>query len=189
MSFPNPPENNPHNDPNGAGGSGQNRPNPYESAPQPGGQPSPYGTPPQPGGQPNPYANAPRPAGQPNPYAVPPQGASQQRPAGSDAKGFFSALFDFSFSSFVTIKFASFIYVLLMVVIGVSWLFFTVSGFTRDPLVGLLFLIGGAIVALVYIVLVRVGLEFYIAMIRTAQNTETTRGEIRALRTDLAQRK
>lgn len=84
---------------------------------------------------------------------------------------FFQALFDLSFKNFVTIKFARIIYVVGLVLIVLGWLIFTVAAFTQSAGGGLLALILGAVVAFFYILLFRLTLEFYVAMVRTAQNT------------------
>ena len=88
-----------------------------------------------------------------------------------DSKGFFSALFDFSFNSFVTLVFAKWIYVLALVSIGLFWVFAVLAGFSVGIGQGLAALLFVSIFALFSVVLVRVGLEFSVAMVRTAQNT------------------
>lgn len=89
----------------------------------------------------------------------------------AQSKGFFNALFDFSFTNFVTLSFAKFIYVIALIVIGIIWVVAVLAGFGQGIGEGLLALILGSLVALFYVVLVRVGLEFSVAMVRTAQNT------------------
>ncbi|MEE6272886.1 DUF4282 domain-containing protein [Georgenia wangjunii] len=139
---------------NAQGGQGYGQtPGPYQP-PQP--PPGPPAGPPPPGGG---YGAAPW-------NAPSPQGAP-----GASEKGFFGALFDLSFKSFVTLSFAKVIYVIAIVVVGVLWLFATIVGFLDSPGAGLAALLLGWIPALVYIVLIRVSLEFAVAMVRTAQNT------------------
>ncbi|WP_454778048.1 DUF4282 domain-containing protein [Georgenia muralis] len=92
-------------------------------------------------------------------------------PASSHATGFFKALFDLSFNNFVTLSFAKLIYVIALVLIGIIWLVTVLLGFNEGVGQGFLALIAGSIVGLFYVVLVRVGLEFSVAMVRTAQNT------------------
>lgn len=164
------PQNNSANDRNeqrgGNTGSWQSPQNPSQG----------YGQ--QPGG------NQARPApGQPqqNGYPAPPQGYGQQGygqpgygPQGygePTEPGFFQALFDLSFRHFVTIKFASVIYVIGLVIIALGWLFSVIAGFVESAGAGIALLILGAIVAFVYVILFRVMLEFYVAMVRTSQNT------------------
>jgi len=105
-----------------------------------------------------------------------------------EGKNFFAALFDFSFQSFVTVKFAKFIYAILIIFIALGYLFVVISAFITDPAVGLLALLLGWIPAMIYLIVYRVTLEFVIALVRTSQNTAGTRAEIEALRADLKNR-
>lgn len=107
---------------------------------------------------------------QPNSGApVPPWESPQQ--AGAEAQGFFRALFDFSFTQFVTLKFAKFIYVLLIVALALSWLSAIIGGFTVHPGVGIGALLLGWIPLLIALIFYRMAIEFVVATIRTAQNT------------------
>lgn len=144
--------------------------------PDPSGQQPPEGQRPQQGYYPQ--------QGQP-PY---PQQSRQQSNA-AEAKGFFGALFDFSFQSFITVKFATFIYMVLLVFLALGWLFMVIGGFVTDTWVGVLALLLGWIPAVIYLILIRVMLEFYIAMIRTSQNTAGTRMEIESLRREMHPRR
>lgn len=131
-----------------------------------------------------------------NPYTQPSQnsgfGSQGFAPTSAEAKGFFGALFDFSFQSYVTVKFAKLIYILLLLFIALwlvfGWLLTSILLIGQEPLAGILLLLLGWIPAVVMLVLARVSLEFYIAMIRTAQNTAGTRQEIEALRRELPRR-
>lgn len=151
---------NPHNGnpSSGPGGSDQN---------QPYGSPS-YGGQTQPGQGPAPQY----PGSQQQPsYAPQGPGQSGQPQRGSGEANFFAALFDVRFKNFITIKFASFLYIAGIVLLTLAWLVITVAAFTDSAAFGLLTLIIGFIVLVIYIVLFRLGLEFYVAMVRTAQNT------------------
>lgn len=108
------------------------------------------------------------------------------RPAGNavESRGFFASLFDLSFTSFVTIKFARIIYILLMVFIALGYVFWVFAGFSDSAVAGMLFLLLGWIPGLITLILARVTMEFYIAMVRTSQNTAATRAELEALRAD-----
>ena len=118
-------------------------------------------------------------------------GAPQQMPASAEAKGFFAALFDLSFQSFITIKFARFIYLFFIVVFTLMWFVGLISSisaiFAGDGgwLFFLAFLFFGWIPLAIYLVLVRLSLEFMIALVRTSQNTAGTRQEVEALRRDM----
>lgn len=101
--------------------------------------------------------------------------------------GFFKALFDFKFEHFITVKFSSFLYVIAFVVAALMWLmsivngiflglawgsmnsFYGEGGFNAFPLiVSILF---GWIPSVIALIAMRLGLEFAVATVRTAQNT------------------
>jgi|SRR5690625_4314194 len=121
-------------------------------------------------------------------YPQPGPGGAQRGPSSNsvEAKGFFAGLFDFSFQTFVTLKFAKFIYIIVMVVIGLwalfGWLIGSIVLMTQEPLVGLLSLLLGWIPMLLALIFARLMLEFYVAMARTAQNTAGTRVELERIR-------
>ncbi|MDK8307033.1 DUF4282 domain-containing protein [Corynebacterium imitans] len=91
------------------------------------------------------------------------------------ADGFFSALFDFSFSQYITLKFARVIYLISAVLIGLCWVFgllVSLAAFSDGFGTGLFALIGFLIVGtLVSLISARVTLEFMVSAIKTAQNT------------------
>ena len=108
-------------------------------------------------------------------YTPPSFGAQQQAPGysptASQGAGFFKALFDLSFSNFITLTFAKIIYVVLIAVSILVWLAFMLMGFYYDSTMGFLIILFGWIPAVVNVVLVRLGLESSVALIRVAQNT------------------
>lgn len=116
-------------------------------------------TQPPPTGPNDPGSNLPPqpPGGQPYPGA----GGPQRGPnfSSAEAKGFFSSLFDLSFQSFVTLKFAKFIYIIIMIVIGLwaifGWLIGSIVLITQEPLLGLLGLLLGWIPMLLGLILDR----------------------------------
>ncbi len=78
-------------------------------------------------------------------------------------KGFFGALFDFSFSSFITTKIIKFLYILIM--IGcVIWLI------TATVMQGFMGFIGGVIGAAVVFLFSRIYLELMIVLFQMADN-------------------
>ena len=87
-----------------------------------------------------------------------------------DAKGFFTALFDWRFHTLITPKIVSIVYLVGMILIGLGWLGALISGFTMDPLVGLVALIIGPVVALVYLAFWRMTLELYFAIVRMSDD-------------------
>lgn len=159
---------------------GQPQGQPPQPPHQPQGGHQPYPT--QPGQQPHPYQQ--QPPHYPQPGQQPPQGQA----TAAEAKGFFGALFDFSFDSFVTIKFIKFIYVLSIAFLVLLWLFYVVVGFVWDPGAGAAALLLGWIPVILYVIWIRVVLEFLVSTVRTAQNTSAMREDFRGLRQDLSRR-
>jgi uncharacterized membrane protein len=84
---------------------------------------------------------------------------------------FFQALLDFSFSRFVATKVVGIIYFLAILLIALMSLVIISTGFSYGFASGLGSLILAPIIALIYLLLVRVGLESLIAGIRTAENS------------------
>ena len=87
-------------------------------------------------------------------------------------RGFFSALFDVSFSSFVTTKIIKVIYVITLVMIGLAALAFTVAAFSQSAAGGLfVLLIAAPLGALLYVIYARVLLEIVMAIFRIMEHT------------------
>lgn len=59
-----------------------------------------------------------------------------------EQKGFFGSLFDFSFTSLITSKLISVLYILAIICIGIYALFLIGAGFTRGAAIGVLAIIG-----------------------------------------------
>ncbi|MCC2594209.1 DUF4282 domain-containing protein [Tessaracoccus sp. OS52] len=99
-------------------------------------------------------------------YADGPGGA-----AVSSSKGFFGALFDFSFNHFVTPKIIKIVYVVMTALIALGFLgFLIVALFTGDVLNIIGTLIFGPIVAIFYLAIMRMSLEMYYAVIRISED-------------------
>ena len=114
--------------------------------------------------------------------------------AASSGPSFFKALFDTSFSDFVTIKFVKIIYLIGIVLNVLSWLGGALIGLiaagigaaAASSMYGgggggafvfpILLLLLGWIPALLNIIMMRIGLEFIVASVRTAQNTSIMAG-------------
>jgi len=101
--------------------------------------------------------------------------AAQESPQELNASSFFGGLFDFGFTRFITLSFLKFIYVLVVVVMGLALLVVIVAGFASGPLPGVLALILGPVVALLYLIWIRMGMEFLAVVFRMA-------GDIHAMR-------
>ena len=146
------------------------QPNPQQGAP---GQGAPARGAPQPGTfQPG--------APQQGAYAqgAPQQSASPQRAPqqAAESKGFFGALFDFSFTSFVTTKIIKVLYVLILVLAVVSALVYTIIAFKVSAGFGFLTLvIGDPLFIIIVMAFWRLVLEAFIVVFRISE-------DIRALR-------
>jgi Domain of unknown function (DUF4282) len=116
------------------------------------------------------------------PNATPPSGGQPMgspamgRPQAADAQGFLGALFDFSFTSFVTTKIIKVLYALIMVLVSLSALVFTISAFRSSAVFGLLVLvIGDPLFIIIVMAFWRLVLESFVVVFRIAE-------DIRALR-------
>ena len=88
-----------------------------------------------------------------------------------ESKGFLGALFDFGFTSFVTLRFLKVIYALMACLIVLTGLcFFLVLVFRGGALI-LLAIVGVPLVTLLYLVLARVTMEIVALFFRIGENT------------------
>ncbi len=86
-------------------------------------------------------------------------------------KSFLGALFDFSFSELITKRVIRILYIILVVLCGLAALFFIFAGFAQSFAAGLLFLILSPIIFLLYVILIRIGLEIYLVIFQIGDNT------------------
>jgi hypothetical protein len=101
--------------------------------------------------------------------------ATQQFPP-AEPKGFLGALFDFSFTSFVTPKVVKVLYILIVVVVGLSAVGFALSVLATNVGLGLIvLLIGAPLYFLVVTALYRITLEFFMVIYRMAQDIRAIR--------------
>jgi Domain of unknown function (DUF4282) len=89
----------------------------------------------------------------------------------NELAGRFSSLLDFSFNTFITISIVKILYILGMVGIVLGVLGFIGAGFANGFVSGLVFLIISPIVALLWLLMLRVWLEMIVVIFRIAQNT------------------
>ena len=103
-----------------------------------------------------------------NPYGNTPGGPSG--PGVTDSKGFIGALFDFSFSHFITPMIVKAVYILAVVALGLAWIFFLIAAFSQSVGGGLFVLVLGPIGIVIYLAFIRMTLEFYLAIVRMSQD-------------------
>lgn len=134
--------------------------------------------PPPPDGKPvqvpsygGPAQSGPPPVGPTQPgYGMPAYPSPSSQPPNVSGGGFFAALFDFSFSSFVTPKIVKLVYVLATIAVALLYLVFVITAFTKNAGAGVVVLLLGAVGALVYLAFIRMTLEFYFAIVRMSQD-------------------
>lgn len=117
------------------------------------------------------------------PYSQQPYPAPQAAPAGyqqnfSNGKGFFGSLYDFGFTSFVTTRVVGALYIVIVALSTVCGLISLIVTLTRSsyemPGIAKLFSVLLIVIGIpLFHLLMRVTLEFYVAGIRTAENTST----------------
>ncbi len=126
---------------------------------------------------------APPPSGQPPVSGwggVPGQPGGPVPPKPSAASGFLSALFDFSFTKFVTPSIVKVVYVLVVIVTALAYVSWILGGFGYDTGLGVVALLFGWIPALLIIALTRVQLEYMVALIRASENTRDIKKKLDA---------
>ncbi len=95
----------------------------------------------------------------------------------AETKGFFAALFDYSFNTFITPMIIKFVYVLVTIGIAIGYLVIAIATFSRSTSVGVLWLlIIGPILAVLYLALARMTLEFYLAVVRVSEDVRRAVG-------------
>jgi hypothetical protein len=94
----------------------------------------------------------------------------------ADSKGFLAALFDFSFTSFVTTKIIKALYVLIMILTVLSALSYTILAFKVSAAFGLITLIiGDPLFIIIVMAFWRLVLEFFVVVFRIAEDTRAMR--------------
>jgi hypothetical protein len=88
-----------------------------------------------------------------------------------EAKGFFASLFDFGFTSFITLKFLSVIYGVVAVLILLTSVVLLVVSLSQGGNYAVLAIVVIPIVALFYLVVTRVSLEIVALFFRIGENT------------------
>ena len=165
MSDPNPPEQPSFNQP-----AGSDPTTPIPSS-QPGSSgPGTPGAPGAPGASGAPVGGSTPPPPPPVAPAGGPSGMSSIPDPAREGAGFFTALFDFSFTNFVTPILVRFVYLLATVALVASWLIFVFAGFVNSVGTGLAALILGPIFVIIYLAVIRMTLEFYLSVVRMSED-------------------
>jgi hypothetical protein len=113
----------------------------------------------------------------PDPKSTPPAGISSVGMSqAADARGFLSALFDFSFTSFVTTRIIKVLYVLILILAVLSALIYTIVAFRISGTFGFLTLIiGDPLFILIVMAFWRLVLESFVVRFRIAEDVRAMR--------------
>jgi hypothetical protein len=88
-----------------------------------------------------------------------------------ETKGFFAALFDFGFTSFITLKFLRVIYTVLVCLILVVGLFFLIAGLSQGGGTAVAVIFLAPLATLFYLIFVRIYMELIAMFFRIGENT------------------
>jgi Domain of unknown function (DUF4282) len=99
----------------------------------------------------------------------PPQGTAS-------TKGFLASLFDVSFSSFVTPRVIKVVYIIIMILIGLSALAYIIFGFVALHAIGIIFVPIAVLVSLIYLAVARIGFEIVMIIFRMGDDIHAMRG-------------
>ena len=119
--------------------------------------------------QPAPVAAAAVPAAASAPPSPPPQ---QGAYADITGQSFWNKFFDLSFSHYITPSVIKVLFILFMVVIGLSVIGGIINGFLWSPAMGIFALIAGLIGGFVWLILARVFLELVMVFFNINRNTD-----------------
>ncbi|MDQ7039909.1 MAG: DUF4282 domain-containing protein [Rhodothermus sp.] len=84
-------------------------------------------------------------------------------------KGFLAALFDFSFSEFITARLIRLLYALMLIMVGVFVFVWIIGGFAEGFEIGVLSLVLSPLVFLLSAIVVRIYLELVMIIFRIAE--------------------
>lgn len=107
-------------------------------------------------------------------WGAPPSGAPASGSTGSsDLGGFLSTLFDTKFTSFITGRAISVVYILVIIAVALITLIFVIGGLAGGGATALVALILGPLVGLFYLVMIRMTLEFFVNQFRQTELLES----------------
>ena len=100
----------------------------------------------------------------------------------SSQPSFFGSLFDFSFSRFVTLRLVKFLYVITVILLAVVMFAVIFAGFTEavSGVETLGYIVLGPVLALLYLLIVRVWLELVVVVFRIGETATEIRELLKA---------
>jgi hypothetical protein len=97
----------------------------------------------------------------------------------TSTKGFMASLFDTSFSSFVTPKVIKVVYVIIMIILGISTLGYIIFGFVALHALGIIFIPIALLIGLVYLAVTRMLFELIMVIFRMGDDMHILRSNYR----------
>jgi uncharacterized membrane protein len=93
-------------------------------------------------------------------------------PPVSTQRGFLESLMDTRFDSLITPKLVRFLYVIGMIVLAIGAIAWVIAGFANSAGTGVLFLVLAPLVALVYLIVIRLYLELIVVAFKIRDAAE-----------------
>ena len=100
------------------------------------------------------------------------EAATQPQPTQPNNRGFMEALMDTRFDSLITPKLIRFLYVVSIVLLILGTLFVVIAGFASDAGTGVLLLLLAPIIALIYLIVIRLYLELIVVAFKIRDAAE-----------------
>lgn len=88
-------------------------------------------------------------------------------------RGFFEALMDTRFENLITPKLVSFVYIVGMIVLAIGTVIAVIAGFADSAGTGVLFLIIAPLIALLYLIVLRLWLELIVVAFKIRDAADT----------------
>lgn len=96
----------------------------------------------------------------------------QPSPPDNAQRGFLESLMDTRFDSLITPKLIRFLYVVSMIVLAIGTLIFIIAAFANEASTGILMLILAPLVALIYLIVIRLWLELIVVTFKIRDAAE-----------------
>lgn len=100
-----------------------------------------------------------------------PEGSARQT-----GRGFFESLMDTRFDSLITPKLIRFLYVVSMIVLAIGTVVWIIAGFADKASTGVIFLILAPLIALIYLIVIRLWLELIVVTFKIRDAAEQIAG-------------
>ncbi len=100
------------------------------------------------------------------------EAGAQQSPTGVTQHGFFESLMDTRFDNLITPKLIRFLYIASMVVLAIGVIVAIIAAFADKVGTGIIFLVLAPIIALIYLIVIRLYLELIVVAFKIREAAE-----------------